>query len=239
MIALDPKQTFDFFIEADAFKPDRRRLKFTSRFPTHLQLLEMNRCLARAEGMERKEPTPDLAGAKKAVLEALAVTTVAMSVPLTASEEAFAFSLDIEAAAAADCRTTFHSHLLSKEELERAKQILNAAATLPDEEQVESLKTVIRMSVDRITVGAAPTDGEQTIQGATMAELREIAGKAYVLSRLAHVVVIEDLEIGDLYDIAINLVRQARLTEIDRKKSALRSASLAARSFATAVAGRA
>lgn len=200
MIALSPKNTFPFSLDIDARRTVRT--SFVCRYPTADQLAEIDRLSNESIGKAEAEE-------KRLLLEAIKVVLVSM----TPGSGPLVFSLDIDAGNLAA-------------QVFVAKGDIKTMSELVD--QTDDNSTTGAVAILRKAIGLC-LESVPDLQSATISELREITHKSVKLARVAAAKAVEDLDTTDLWDVVNKIFVESRLSEIERKKSALRSAAAAMR----------
>jgi hypothetical protein len=222
MIALDPNQTFEFTLQIEEGKPTADRAVLVSRFMTARQLAHVDALTdqAAAAAASGEDPKPHLVAA---VLVALAAVRLPANV---VEKETAAFSLDIDAGKPDGERPVFSTVLMGPADIGRSHDLLASADAGVPAQRLEIYEQAIAIA------GIKPPGGLDDVAGSlTLSEMHEVIERAVRLSRvrLLTIETLPELDEEDLWEIVLKQIRLSRLTEVERKKSALQSASAAAR----------
>jgi hypothetical protein len=224
MIALNPKQTFKFSLEVDEPRAEECRTSFISRFLSAGMLAELDELTNEADVKSGEQE-------RQLLIRAIAIGFVTLQQPAEAVADVVLF-LDIEADKPAAERTRFVFRLLTPEEIVEVDRWRDQTAG-------ERIVDVIRKRKEAIDVGLqevrTPLGEPFDFASCTISELEELLGKIVRISRLAGALDLTNLATPDLWAVALKMIRLSRLTEIERKKSALQSASAAAAKSARTV----
>lgn len=217
MLALDPDQKFSFTLPepppaaggGGGGGTEFMGRRFSSRFPSSRQLAQIDRL---TDDADDPKLAPDEATRKKLILQALEMVEM---LPAGDTRPALRFILDIEAGKADATVFTV---------IEDAAAIAAARALL--ETSVPTIAEEVKLLAN---AAAACVTADINLEDATKLELREIVTKALRLWRFSQARALSDLDSGDLLDVVIKVINLSRITENERKKSALQSAAAATR----------
>lgn len=213
MIALNPNQTFEFTLDSENGMPRSDRTVFVSRFLSSGALAEVDQLTNQAAEVLGTDEETEL------LLKALALGAVVLKPATRPDGDHLLILLDIEADKIPEQVTRFTFTVLNGDQLDRVRKALA---------ETEHASPIAALPVLTEAFGVAQIRAQVKVSDLTISEIRELLGKACQTSRLARASHLKDLAASDLWDLLTRVLRLSRLTEEERKKSALQSASAAA-----------